>query len=185
MQRHTYLISRRRLRERWNSTDEKRIIPSTNDWGSHESNEKFVLWENVQDILILQHFPSDIYACRLRFHYHKACLIFISCARGLPHYRWLSALDLVALSVSPSLSPAVPRTSGPTRTTETTKRECNREEKRGRSGGGTVQALRTWCQPERPTVPQSHLSSWGLWFAWLSPILRHTINTTLGRHLQF
>lgn len=79
----------------------------SNDSGSHEINDKFVLWANVQDILILQHFASDIYVCRQHFHYHKACLIFLSCVRGAPHYRWLSALDLVALSVFPSLSPAV------------------------------------------------------------------------------
>lgn len=79
----------------------------SNDSGSHEINDKFVLWANVQDILILQHFASDIYVCRQHFHYHKACLIFLSCVRGAPHYRWLSALDLVALSVSPCLSPAV------------------------------------------------------------------------------
>lgn len=104
-----YLITDRRWRKkkkrefRWWKADNS----VSNDSRSHEINDKFVLWANVQDILILQHFASDIYVCRRRFHYHKACLIFLSCVRGPPHYRWLSALDLEALSVSPSPPPAV------------------------------------------------------------------------------
>lgn len=75
--------------------------PVSNDTGSHEINVKFVLWARLQDILILQHFTSNIYVCRQLFHYHKACLIFLSCVRGLPHYRWLSVLDLEALFCLP------------------------------------------------------------------------------------
>lgn len=101
---HRQALEKKKKRKfRWWKADNS----VSNDSRSHEINDKFVLWANVQDILILQHFASDIYVCRRRFHYHKACLIFLSCVRGPPHYRWLSALDLEALSVSPSPPPAV------------------------------------------------------------------------------
>lgn len=161
----------------------------SDDSGSHEINDKFALWANVHDVLILPHFASDIYACRGRFHYHRACLIFLSCVRGTAT---LQMIECAGFSVV--LLPFLqlwPCTSGHIHTHRHDR--VNRErghqreggKKRKRGGGEEGANLRTWCQPERPTVPQSHLSSWGLWFAWLSPILRHTINTTLGGHLQF
>lgn len=87
-------------------------------------------------------------------YYHKACLIFLSCVRGLPHYRWLSALDLVALSVSPALSPAV-STYSRTYTHDTVGRERvgNKREKEG--GGGEH------CASIEDTVPtkEAHRAS--------------------------
>lgn len=66
--------------------DEKLITLSPNDSSSIEVNDKFVLCTNLQDILILQHFASDIYVYRSRLHYHQGCLIILS-ARGRTRYR--------------------------------------------------------------------------------------------------
>lgn len=106
---------------------------------SREINDKFVLWASLRDVLILHRFTSNIYVCRQLFHYHRACLIFLSCARGPPHYRWLSAPDLKApfchrLSSFPQLCP---RTSGHTEhTTESAARQGDEEMKRRGSGQG-------------------------------------------------
>lgn len=67
-------------------TDEKLITLPPNDSSSTEINDKFVLCSSLQDILILQHFTSDIYVYRSRLHYHHGCLIILS-VRGQPSCR--------------------------------------------------------------------------------------------------